>query len=352
MYVRNCWYVAAWDYELAPGAPISRLILNEQIVLYRTAAGVAVAMEDRCCHRFAPLSRGRVEGDAIRCLYHGLKYDSDGVCIEIPGQMAIPRGARVRTYPVREKDSWLWVWMGEPSMADESLIPPAVGLADPHWTLRSGQVDYRAYYQLLNDNLTDFTHLTYLHANSFGAPEEFALTRPNIERLERGLRFWRWIDTPSRPPLETQGPAVTQEVDSWQTYDYLAPGVLVMRSGIYPKGTADRFQRKPPDASVVPLTQRVTSQAVTPMTDKTTRYFFSTGTPVGPGSEEQADRMLKIATMAFDEDKQMIEAQQAVIDKDPGRREMLIPADAGPVQMRRVLERLIAAEGAAGEGTR
>src|ERR1700692_3502336 len=107
MYVRNCWYVAAWDYELGRAAPMSRLILNEQIVLYRTAAGLPVAMEDRCCHRFAPLSRGRVEGDAIRCLYHGLKYDSDGACIEIPGQTAIPRGARVRTYPVREKDSWL-----------------------------------------------------------------------------------------------------------------------------------------------------------------------------------------------------------------------------------------------------
>ncbi|MDB6009331.1 MAG: hypothetical protein JWL65_1581 [Gammaproteobacteria bacterium] len=352
MYVRNCWYVAAWDYELGGAAPMSRLILNEQIVLYRTAAGLPVAMEDRCCHRFAPLSRGRVEGDAIRCLYHGLKYARDGACIEVPGQTAIPPGARVRTYPVLEKHNWLWVWMGDAALADASLIPPVVGLADPYWTLRSGQLDYQANYQLLNDNLTDFTHLSYLHVNSFGAPEEFALTRPNIERLERGLRFWRWIDTPSRPPLEAQDPAVAPEVDSWQTYDYLAPGVLVMRSGVYPKGSAARFQRKPPDSSIAPLTERVTSQAVTPMTDKTTRYFFSAGTPVGPGSEDQADRMLKIAAMAFDEDKQMIEAQQAVIDRDPGRKEMLIPADAGPVQMRRVLERLIAAERTAGEGTR
>jgi phenylpropionate dioxygenase-like ring-hydroxylating dioxygenase large terminal subunit len=345
MYVRNCWYVAAWDYELGADSPISRSILNQQIVLYRTENGSPVAMEDRCCHRFAPLSKGRVEGNAIRCMYHGLKFDQRGTCIEIPGQTAIPRVARVRTYPVSEKHSWLWVWMGDAAAADENLIPPAVGFAETKWTLRSGQMDYRANYQLLNDNLTDFTHLTYVHANSFGAPAEFALTRPNVERLERGVRFWRWIDTPSRPPLEEpNAEAALQEVDSWQSYDYLVPGVLVMYSAIYPKGTADRCRRGRPDAAATPLVERTTSQAVTPMTDRTTRYFFSTGTPRGEGAEARADQMLQIASLAFAEDKDMIEAQQEVIDRDPGRTEMLTSADIGPAQMRKVIERLAAAE--------
>jgi vanillate O-demethylase monooxygenase subunit len=344
MYVRNCWYVIAWDYELDAQSAIARTILNEPIVLYRTSTGAPVAMEDRCCHRFAPLSKGRIEGDAIRCMYHGLKFNSAGVCVEIPGQSAIPRAARVRSYPVKEKDSWIWIWMGEPAAADESLIPTTIGLSDPNWTFRSGRIDYQANYQLLNDNLTDFTHLSYVHANSFGAPADFALTRPNMERLDRGLRFWRWIDTPSRPPLDPQAPAPSEEVDSWQSYDYLVPGILIMHSAVFAKGAAARFQRKHPDKLVSPLTERFTSQAVTPMTDRTTRYFFSTGTRSGESSEAQADRMLAIANMAFDEDKQMIEAQQRVIDLDPGRKEMLIAADIGPAQMRSVIERLIAAE--------
>jgi vanillate O-demethylase monooxygenase subunit len=236
--------------------------------------------------------------------------------------------------------------MGDAAAADADLIPPVVGLAEPNWTLRSGQLDYQADYQLLNDNLTDFSHLSYVHANSFGAPPEFALTRPNIEKLERGLRFWRWVDTPSRPPLEGAASPLTDEVDSWQSYDYLVPGVLIMNSAIFPKGTADGGQRQPPDSSVRPLVQRITCQAVTPMTDRTTRYYFSTGTPCGEGAQARADKQLEITRLAFQEDKEMIEAQQRVIDRDPERREMLIPADIGPAQMRSVIARLIAAENA------
>jgi vanillate O-demethylase monooxygenase subunit len=193
MFVRNCWYAAAWDHELKPGELISRTILGEPIAVYRAGDGGLVAMEDRCCHRFAPLSKGRLEGDDVRCMYHGLKFDRTGQCIEIPGQDMIPRTARVKAYPAVEKHSWIWVWMGDPAKADQGLIPPAVGFEDPGWTLRSGHMDYEANYLLINDNLTDFTHLSYVHRNSFGATEAFARTRPTVERLERGVRIWRWL---------------------------------------------------------------------------------------------------------------------------------------------------------------
>ena len=347
MFVRNCWYVAAWDHELKPGELISRTIINEQVVVYRVAGGL-VAMEDRCCHRFAPLSKGRLEGDDLRCMYHGLKFDPSGQCIEIPGQDMIPRTARVRTYPAVEKHSWIWLWMGDPAKADESLIPPAVGLDEPSWTLRSGHLDYEANYLLINDNLTDFTHLSYVHRNSFGATEAFARTRPTVERLERGVRIWRWIsdglreDAPTRVHRRADG-------DNWQTYDFLAPGVLLMHTVVCPEGTAARFGHRPPDPSEVSvLAENFTSQAVTPMTDRTSRYFFSWGPRAGEGSDALADAMLQVAHQAFAEDKEMIEAQQRVIDHDRGRKEVLTSADVGPMQMRGVLERLIKAETSTG----
>ena len=83
MFVRDCWYVAAWDHELEAGKPIGRTLIGEAVVIYRAETGGLVALADRCCHRFAPLSLGRVEGDELRCMYHGLKFDRSGRCTEI-----------------------------------------------------------------------------------------------------------------------------------------------------------------------------------------------------------------------------------------------------------------------------
>ncbi len=343
MFVRNCWYVAAWDYELKPGELISRTLINEPVVLYRTDDGGIVGLADRCCHRHAPLSLGRIEGCDLRCMYHGLKFDRTGACIEIPGQEMIPATARVKSYPVAEKHSWIWVWMGDPALADEGLIPPAVGLDDPSWTLRAGHMDYEANYLLINDNLTDFTHLSYVHANSFGATEAFARSRPTVERLERGVRIWRWISDGIRDAADA--PHRRAEGDSWQTYDYLAPGILLMYNAICPYGTAERFGFRPPDLTQAQvLSENFTSQAVTPMTDGTSRYYFSWGPRAAEGSDALADAMLQVANMAFSEDKAIIQAQQKVVDANPGLKPILTSADVGPMLMRSVLERLIAAE--------
>src|SRR5438105_1020968 len=89
-FLTNCWYVAAWDYELIDGKLLARTILEKPLVLYRGDSGRVVALDNRCCHRGAKLSNGRREGDDIRCMYHGLKFDPGGKCIQIPGQDNIP----------------------------------------------------------------------------------------------------------------------------------------------------------------------------------------------------------------------------------------------------------------------
>jgi vanillate O-demethylase monooxygenase subunit len=345
MFVRNCWYVAAWGHELAAGELHPITILNEPVVLYRDSTGAPVALADRCCHRLAPLSLGRIEGDELRCMYHGLKFDRTGRCTEIPGQDMIPATACVKTYPVVERHSWIWVWMGDPARADASLIPAAIGFDDPNWTLRSGRMDYEASYLLINDNLTDFTHLSYVHRNSFGTTEEFARTRPTVEKLNRGVRIWRWLASARDPDAEQAVHRPAGDVDSWQTYDFLAPGVLLMYNASFPRGAAERFAGGPPDLSQVNgIAENFTSQAVTPMTDKTSRYFFNWGPRAGEGSEAMADAMLTIAHMAFSEDKAIIEAQQRVLDATADPKFVLTSADVGPMLMRSVLDRLAKAD--------
>ncbi len=345
MFVRNCWYVAGWDKDLPPDELIARTIINEPIVLYRTGDGSVVAFADRCCHRLAPLSQGRIEGDDLRCLYHGLKFDRTGRCIEIPGQESIPPSACVTSHPAVEKHSWIWVWMGDPALADAALIPPVIGSDDPSWNLRRGLVNYEANYLLINDNLTDFSHVAYLHRDSFVTSEQYARTRPSITPLAHGLRVQRWLTGPPRSDAEIP---IHRRSDGewWQTYDIVAPGVLGMHTVTCPRGTADRFGRNAPDLGLfTPLAENFTSQAVTPITDRTSRFYFSWGPRAGEGSDPIADDMLTVAYRAFSEDEQMIDGQQKIIDMSPDVAMLNTSLDQGPNLMRSIIDRLLRAEG-------
>ena len=86
IFLRNSWYVAAWNHELIDGTKLARTILERPIVLYRGASGKVVALDDRCCHRAAPLSMGRIEGDDIRCMYHGMKFDPAASASRFPAR--------------------------------------------------------------------------------------------------------------------------------------------------------------------------------------------------------------------------------------------------------------------------
>ncbi len=339
-YVRNAWYVASWGHDLKPNAPVGMHILGEPIVLWRNSDGALTALQDRCVHRMAPLSIGRCEGENLRCMYHGLLFNRSGSVIEIPGQAKIPEQAKVRSFPVQERHSWVWVWMGDAAAADVSLIPEAVGLDHPDYILGHGHLDYAAEARLINDNLLDFSHLSYVHAKSFGATEEWAQERPKITTLDRGVRVERWLSNRKGLP----GRPLTEPNDSYSRYDFLVPGVLLMTGGVFPVGTQQRFNGGEPDLSEALTGVTFTSQAVTPMKSKTARYFFSWGPHRKHGDEAHRDVLMGIAAMAFGEDRTIIEAQQRVIDDTEAPRIMPITADRGVTLFNLVVERLSRAE--------
>ncbi len=333
-YVRDAWYVAAWSCDLPTAQPFAISILGEALVLYRSASGRMAALEDRCVHRLAPLSLGRCEGERLRCMYHGLLYEPDGQVCEIPGETRIPARARVRSYPIVERHDWIWIWMGDPVRADPTLIPPAVGLSDPEWILGHGQMDYAAEARLICDNLCDFSHLSYVHAKSFGSSESWAKSRPEVMALERGVRFERWVES------ERRLLANDARVDIWSAYDFLVPGILLMSTAFYPEGTAARCGFKPPSAELRGEGITFTSQAVTPLTDKTSRYFFSWGPRKDQGDAALRDLLMNIAQQAFSEDRAMIEAQQRVLDRSADTKVLPTSADKGVTLYNRLVEKL------------
>jgi phenylpropionate dioxygenase-like ring-hydroxylating dioxygenase large terminal subunit len=340
MWVHNAWYVAAWSREIDGEGLHPRTIVNQPLVLYRTGTGAVVAMEDRCCHRLAPLSMGRREGDDLRCMYHGLKFGPDGRCNEIPGQPMIPPKAVVRGYPVVERGSWVWVWMGDAARADVSQIPETIAATDPDWHIGTGYLDYAANYHLINDNLLDLSHLAFVHEKTLGkGTPQWATERPTVTRLDRGVRFQRWFR--GRGPSHYFGKP-GDRYDMWHSYDFLVPGLFIQRPAWYPAGTADRYDGKAPDED--PLFVRMDDQAVIPVTETTSRYFYAAGGRAKDASRNLAADIFRFTEIAFHEDKIIIEAQQKVISLDPSRPMLSLSMDAGPNLFRGIVQNLIDAE--------
>ena len=236
MFLTDYWYVAAVSDEIGE-TPLARTLLDEPVVLYRTPDGGIAALEDRCCHRHLPLSLGKVVGEGLQCGYHGLVYDAEGVCIRVPGQTAVPPGARVRAYPVVERWGWVWIWMGDPGQADESRIEDFHWLDDPGWRAAGCRIPMECDYRLGIDNLLDLSHLTYVHATTLGNAAVAEQAEVRTERHGAGVRVTRWmIDVPA-PPMYRKLVDFGVNIDRWQIIDFSPPCFVTLDLGGAPTGS-------------------------------------------------------------------------------------------------------------------
>ncbi len=342
-YVRNAWYAAAWSDGLADGQLIARTIMDEPIVLYRKADGSVAAIEDRCAHRFAPLSMGKiVHGDRIQCPYHGLEYDGTGACVHNPhGNKTIPPRARLKSYPAVEKHKAIWLWMGE-APADASKVPD-FGVLDNvpelHTTKRDSIV-IRANYQLIIDNLLDLSHTSYLHEGILGNADTVE-SEITVEQDGDDVVVGRHATNSAPPGMFAQfWPGHPDRVDKFTKMRWMAPSTLRLLTGICTMG-----------ADLQTGTGYHAVHLLTPESDRTTLYHFTAVRWGVKTAEDRLNRDLqkKVAEMrrfAFEEqDAPVIEAQQRLIESatrplDP----VILAIDVGPVRYKRVLSKMREAE--------
>jgi phenylpropionate dioxygenase-like ring-hydroxylating dioxygenase large terminal subunit len=340
MHIKNAWYVAAWSSDIPGHGLFARKLFGEDIVFFRTEAGTLAALQDRCAHRAAPLSCGKHQGGSVRCMYHGLVFDASGRCTEVPGQKRISDQLKVRSYPVEERDGLVWLWPGDPAAADPALIFRATAHDSPDWKVELGNYSkFAAGHQLVADNLLDFSHLAFVHIATIGNAQ-FAESRPTVERGNDWIRVSHFNAGISPSPNNRAVTKLPDMVDRAQVYTwYLKGNIFDQYSAVAPANTGG-FDSKAPET-----VRKRTYIMVTPETEVTCHYFWSAAhndylTDVVDVTAKGARKL----AAAFEEDRAIIEAQQRVLSGHPDTVMQPIAVDANLLEVRRMVERLIAAE--------
>lgn len=334
-YLRNCWYMAAWASELAPGAMLARRLLDQPVVLVRERDGGLFALHDRCPHRFAPLSRGLLEAGQLVCGYHGLGFDRHGQCARNPHGPLV-KSLAVRAYPLREAHRAIWIWMGEPALAAHAPLPPLEFLSTtPDTAFSQGYLNGAGHYQLYVDNILDLSHADYLHPTTLGGGS-WTRARAEVSEQDDVIRVkWTAFNENPTPVQKAMRPHL-EKVDLWTEVEWFAPGVMTLLSGSVPAGT--------------PRDQGGTFKNVhimTPETGGRTHYFFGSTRNFALDDAELNQRFAETRAHIFaTEDEPMIAAQYERLEGEEflAARPALLSIDAGSARARRRLDQMIADE--------
>jgi phenylpropionate dioxygenase-like ring-hydroxylating dioxygenase large terminal subunit len=162
------WYPLAWSDELQVGKTLGRRFAGLPIVLYRGASRRVFALEDRCAHRQVPLRLGVVSGDELKCHYHGWTYNCAGQCVNVPyqGLERLPTG--VKSYPAREVDGLIFIFPGDPALA-ENRLPAGLGSSQREdYKTRRLNREVACHYTFMHENLFDMNH-QFMHRKHMGS---------------------------------------------------------------------------------------------------------------------------------------------------------------------------------------
>jgi phenylpropionate dioxygenase-like ring-hydroxylating dioxygenase large terminal subunit len=341
MFLNNCWYVAGWsaDYDRTLKA---ETFLSENIVIYRTKDGKPVALEDACPHRKFPLSKGKLIGDTVECGYHGLTFDCSGACVSAPTQRdQIPRRALVKSYPVVDRYRLLWIWMGDPELADPGLIFPVENFENPDWGYTDGGVlEIDCNYLWVCDNLLDPSHVAWVHVTSFaGAGTDDAPL--DVTKTESGVVVSRWIHGQPPSPYYAGIVKFKGDCDRLQHYEMCLPGIGLNKSIYTPVGTGGP-NKDPIDLTLI----NISYNFMTPIDEDRTRYIWFQHRNTDPHNKAISEKMNAGARMAFEEDRAVLEHVHLGM-KNPTKPSIDLGLDVGAKLFRLMLSRKIEAEKAA-----
>lgn len=328
-YPRNAWYMACWADDLARDRLLARTLLDRPVVLFRDADGAPAALDDMCPHRFAPLSRGRVQDGVVQCGYHGLRFDAAGMCLgNASAYSSFPPDTCVQSHPVVERHRGIWIWLGDREKVNPDLIPPLSRIPMPGGHENIGNyLHVQGNWLLETDNIMDLTHVHYLHDGSLGN-ESMRAGDIHVREQDGAIRAELWMPGTICP----FGPLEGQLCDQWNNVEWHAPSAMILDFGAVLPGE--------------PAVQDEGGYAFhifTPETERTTHYFFGSSGSYADKDAWQPRIIGELQNRIFlEEDNPMIEAVQ---DRMAGRdfwdmRPAILSSDAAAIRVRRKIARL------------
>lgn len=330
-FVADEWYVAAFAEEVTR-TPLSRRLLGVPVMLLRRTDGGVTALEDRCPHRSMPLSLGRVEGDELVCGYHGARFAVDGACVAVPSQPTVPSGARVRAFPVEQHGSLVWIWMG--ATPPDRAPPHPAWIDDAGWAASRERLHMRASYVRLHENLLDLTHLSFLHARTFGTPDYATAPYETEIDAEAGHFALMRSVVPTRLPPVWAKPTGLEGRDAARIArsTFISPALHEVHVRFH---ACDRPAEEQPSRAIR------TAHIVTPESATSTHYFIHHGRNFALDDGEVTAFMHQQLLAAFQEDVDGLEAiERNLAGYAPGTaQEFSLRADGPSLAMRRWLKR-------------
>ena len=334
--IRNCWYVAGLGADFTR-ALRDRTLLGKSVLFYRTREGRPVAVQNRCIHRSFPLVKGTLEDDEVVCGYHGMRYDANGQCTAMPAMANVPANARIPSYPVVERGPLVWIWMGDPALADPASVPDLGWLDAPEWATVGGTFSLATNYVAMHENLLDQTHFAFLHIGTVGT-KAYARSDLDVEAQGEAVIIKRSLLGSEPPaiygvPMKLMGRPVNRYSDS----RYASPALHVAHARIEnpaPVGDERRDFR-------VNITH-----VFTPQRQNSIHYWWFASRDFDLHDKE-VDTFLTInSEKAYLEDVDALTAIQAMYDQEPDDlAELSFAPDRPGIMMRRNLYRLAMAEG-------
>ncbi|KAJ3313918.1 hypothetical protein HDU76_002530 [Blyttiomyces sp. JEL0837] len=191
--MRKYWYPLALSTDVKTTEPKSIQLLDDPLVMYRDPeTREAIVLADKCPHRSAPLSTGRIMDGRLECRYHGWSFDTEGQCVRVPSLMpgkTIPANARIRKYPTFEEDGIVWVWPGSIEDCEKAEKPKPYFPCGDDLTVkpRFGYIDLDIDHCLLVENFLDPAHLPFTHDGSISKRSNATALSMSCEFVETGL---------------------------------------------------------------------------------------------------------------------------------------------------------------------